>query len=282
MFELFIEDYERRGKQKTADTYRKLLSKFEEWCEDRWNLEKFSREDVLDFLRLSDWANATKNVFLSALSSWAAVQLEKVQPPTTDAERKEVRRFKQIMSIRGYENDSEGKDPLTLDNVLDFRTVMNRDTKRILWLLLWFGFRYDEFTSVEEIDYGEKSVTVPTSKRKNHERTLYFDEYTERILEKAENEELFDTPYNTLYKKFRRRGKQARVELTPHVCRHTFATQMGEEVDPFTLAKMLGHTLEAVGASRTTGKYVHPSQEKIKKVMTENHYLQTLEVKKVE
>lgn len=116
-------------------------------------------------------------------------------------------------------------------------------------------------------------------KREDHDRTLYFDEYTGRILQNSENKGLLDIPYSTLYKNFRKAGEQIGVDLTPHICRHTFATEMGQRTDPFTLARMLGHSVERVAPSKATGKYVHPSEEKIRELMLENHYLDALEVR---
>lgn len=285
MFEKFLEDYERRDKQKTAKTYRKLLSQFEKYLNRLGKSGKFGKEDVLDFLKQKNWANSSKNVFLAALSSWASSELEKVQPPTDDKEKKQVRRLKQIRGIKGYDNDSEEKEPLSLEEIMDLRTVMDQDTKQVFWILLWFGFRVGELDNIENIDYEAGSLTVSTLKRNNHTRTLYFDEYTERVLKSSVNKNLFETPYSTLYKQFRRAGNQISVDLTPHICRHTFGTKMGERTDPFTLAKMLGHSIEGaskkMGASKTTGKYVHPSESRIRKVMLENHYLEPLEVKRV-
>lgn len=280
MFESFIQDYERRDKQKTANTYFKLLSQFEKWLDGVGNSGKFGKEDVLDFLKTKDWANSSKNVFLSALSSWANSELEDVQPPTNDEERREVRRLKQIKGIKSYHNHSEEKEPLSLEEIVDLRMSMGEETKQIFWTLLWFGLRVGELNTIENIDYENQSLTVSTLKRKNHERTLYFDDYTGRILQNARNRDLFKINYNTLYRRFKTAGKRIGVDLTPHICRHTFASQFGERTDSFSLAKMLGHSVEKAAPSRATGKYVHPSEDRIKNLMLENHYLAVLEVKK--
>lgn len=273
MFEDFIRDYERRDKQETAKTYRKLLAQFEGWLESQPSSGKFTKENVLGFLEQKDWANSSKNVFLSALASWAQTELVKVQPPTTDKEKREVRRLKQIRGIKGYDQDSKEKEALTLEQMMDLRTAMNQETNQIFWILSWFGLRVGELERIKEIDWEAQSLTVRTLKRKDHERVLYFDEYTGRILQNSRSKSLFRIPYSTLYKQFRRAGDQVGVDLTPHICRHTFATKMGERTDPFTLAKMLGHSVEKVAPSKTTGKYVHPSEEKIRQLMLENHYL---------
>ena len=281
MFESFIEDYERREKFETAKTYRKLLKQFENWLNSRngkGDSTKFGKETVLEFLKQKEWANSSKNVFLSALSSWASSELEKVQPPTNDEEKRKARRLKRIKNIGNYANDSEETEALDLDDVIDVRMALNSEDKKIFWILSWFGLRVGELKTVQEIDYENQSLTVETLKRSNHTRTLYFDKYTSNVLERAEDKDLLSKSYQSIYRAFSNAGDRLKIELHPHVCRHTFATKFGERTDPFTLAKMLGHSLEGAGASRTTGKYVHPSEEKIREIMTENHYLKPLEL----
>lgn len=281
MFQEFIADYERRGKGKTAETYRKLLSQFEKWL---GQLGKFEREDVLEFLdHKITWANSSKNVFLSALSAWATSELAKVQPAVTKQEKLEVRRLKRIKDIKSYEAGTKEKERLSLEQIMDLRLVMDQDTETLFWILLWTGIRVGELQLIEKIDWENQNLTVETLKRKNHERTLYFDDYTARKLEYAQRKGLLGMNYQAIYKRFTRASKALPVDLTPHLCRHTFASFMSERTDPFTLATMLGHSIGTTarfhGAAKVTGDYVHPAQERIREVMLEKHYLIPLEVR---
>ncbi|KXB08075.1 hypothetical protein AKJ58_00980 [candidate division MSBL1 archaeon SCGC-AAA385D11] len=286
MFEEFLADYKRREKKKTAETYKKLLSQFEKWLDNQGSQEKFKREDVLSFLKTQhSWSNSSKNVFLSALSSWARSELEKVQPAVTDQEKLEVRRLKRIKGIRSYEARPKEKEALNLDQIVDLRIAMDQDTQNLFWVLLWFGIRVGELKKIKKIGLEDRSLTVETLKRKGSEaeRTLYFDDYTGRILQHSRDKGLLDLPYQTIYKRFKKASKLTSIKLTPHVCRHTFATHMSSRTDPFTLAQMLGHSITGVaqarGGAKVTGDYVHPAQERIRKVMLERHYLIPLEVK---
>jgi|GEM_PF-2705139 len=278
MFEDFIRDYERREKTETAKTYRKLLSQMEKWLDSKGYSGKIDKETTLEFLEQKDWANSSKNVFLSALSSWASSELEKVQPPTNDEEKREARRLKRIKNIGNYADDSKETEALDMDDIIDVRMALNDEMNKIFWTLTWFGLRVGELKTIQKIDYENRSITVETLKRKDHKRTLYFDDYTADVLSRAEDKDLFKKSYQSIYRPFSAAGNQLKIELTPHVCRHTFTTQMRDRVDPFTLAKMLGHSIEGAGVSRMTGKYAHPSGEKIRKVMLNNHFLKELEM----
>ncbi|KXB07981.1 hypothetical protein AKJ55_01590 [candidate division MSBL1 archaeon SCGC-AAA382M17] len=286
LFESFLEDYERRDKDKTASTYRKLLSQFEKWVDDRGDFGKFAREDVLEFLDQQDnWANASKNVFLAALKSWAKSELEKVEPAVTDEEKLEARRLKRIRGIKGYDSEAGEKEALSLEEISDLRVAMRQDSENLFWVLLWFGIRVGELKKINQIDWGEGRIEVETLKRKGSGKTrvLFFDDYTERILRRVVDKKLHELPYQTVYRKFKRASRPLETDLTPHVCRHTFATHMAERTDPFTLAKMLGHSTQgisrAVGGAKVTGRYVHPFEEEIRRLMTEDHYLAPLEVR---
>lgn len=264
LFDDFLNDFARRQKHRTAMTYHKLLSLFEKWLDETGKVS-FDREDVLEFLDQKSWSNATRNCALAALRGWARFARGYAEDGHEQA------RLSRIEGIKDYTVKREEKPALSLAQISNLFSVMDPDTSTIFWILLWFGFRLHELKLIKSMDDHGRLV-VETEKR-GGTRTLFFDSYTERLLKIAKDKKLLDLPDIKIWKMLRKySGIVAPARLTPHLARHAFASHFAELTDRDTLRRMLGH-----GPRETTDIYVHVSEERIREVMIERHYMRVLE-----
>ncbi|MEM3402757.1 MAG: tyrosine-type recombinase/integrase [Candidatus Hadarchaeales archaeon] len=265
MFDDFLNDYVRRGKERTATTYYKLLGQFERWLADR-GVANFDREHVIVFLDERGWSNSSRNLFLAALRGWAKFTRGYAE------DGKEQARLSRIESLKYYTVRREEKQALTLEQIQDLLGAMDPDTAALFWLLLWFGFRVGELKLIQNVDYERGRLVVETEKV-GGTRPLFFDAYTAKILKHAIEFNLHLLPEKKIWEHLRRYSSYcAPTKLTPHICRHTFASHFATLTDRDTLRRMLGH-----GAKETTDIYVHVPEERIREVMVVRHYLKPLE-----
>lgn len=271
IFDPYLNDFLRRGKERTALVYSKLSRQFLDWLERR-GLSTFDRGEVLEFLEEQrrkerrPWSAATCNLFLAFLRGWARFSRGYAE------DGREQARLSRLEGIRGYSVQRRERGALTLEQISDLLAIMNPDTKALLWLLLWFGVRVGELGLIQSIDWERGRLVVETEKV-GGTRPLYFDGYTGRVLRYAQERDLLDLPGIEVWRRFRRYSPYCSpVRLTPHVCRHTFATYFAPLVPRDVLRRMLGH-----GPRETTDLYVHPGEEEIRRAMQELHYLKPLE-----
>lgn len=274
-FDDFLNDFLRRGKRRTAETYAKLLNRFSVWL-DKHKLTDFDRGEVLKFLERQKWTNASKNCFLAALRGWAKDAREKTPSGTTLKEiqrgRDTEKRLGRIITLKDYTVHREEKPSLSLEQISTLFGAIDPDTSSLLWVLLWFGFRVGELKLIEKIDWKLGRLEVKTEKA-GGSRALFFDDYTTRLLRYAKDKALLDLPDLAIWRRLKQYSGLVRpVKLTPHTCRHTFATHFSRLTDRDTLRRMLGH-----GARSATDIYVHRFDEQIREVMVGKHYLKPLE-----
>ena len=283
MFDDFLNDYLRREHEATATSYATLLLPFAKWLNQRGLSNSFDRDDVVEFLETQPWSNATRNLFLAGLRSWAKDVKSKIPTGTSLEEIQRLRdaekRMERVINLKGYKIVRKEKVPLTLEQIGDiFRSMDSwvvgcKDADIILWLLLWFGIRAGELKTLgDNIDWEVGSLVVATEKI-GGTRKLFFDKYTAGVLKAAIDRGVLELPTATIRKRL---GKYSHAiaprRLNPHIARHTFASFFGAMTGSFTLKRVLGH-----GHESATDTYVHPEQEKIKELMLTKHFLKPLE-----
>lgn len=276
IFDSYLTDFARREKHKTALTYHRLLSQFERWLGEQ-ELEEFDEQHVINFLEVQRWSNATRNTFLAAIRGWSKSAKSRIPSGTTLEEiqrgRDAEKRLERIEGIRDYKVERKEKAALTLKQISGLFDAMDPDTSTVFWILLWFGFRLGELKMIKGINWEAGRLEVETEKA-GGTRALFFDGYTAKLLRHAVDKRLLDLPDIRIWKMFRKySGYCAPARLTPHTCRHTFATHFSTLTDEFTLKRMLGHHYTSA-----TDVYVHRFDEQIREVMVDRHYLKPLEV----
>jgi site-specific recombinase XerD len=256
IFDSYIGDFARREKHKTALTYHRLLSQFEQWLAEQ-SLGDFDEQHVIKFLEGQQWSNATRNTFLAAIRGWSKNAKSRIPSGTTLEEiqrgRDAEKRLERIEGIRDYKVERKEKAALSLEQISGLFDAMDPDTFSVFWILLWFGFRVGELKMIKGIDWEAGRLEVETEKV-GGTRTLFFDGYTARILKHASDKGLLDMPDLAIWKRLRKYSG---------FCRPV----------KFTLKRMLGHHYTSA-----TDVYVHRFDEQIREVMVERHYLKALEV----
>jgi integrase len=260
IFGEFLREYAMRGRTATYLTYRRLLSPFERWLRER-GVSDPDRQHVLEYLASRPgWCNTTRNTFLSALRSWARWARGYAEDGPTQA------RLSRIETIRDFPHGREERPALSLEQIGLLLGKAEPDDYALLWILLWFGLRVGELGRIRSVDYEKGELVVETEKA-GGARTLYFDAYTGSILGYAQDRGLLGLPPKEVWRRLRRYSYYAPV-LTPHVCRHTFATHMAKAVSREALRRMLGHSPPTV-----TEMYIHPWEEEVREAMLRRHYL---------
>lgn len=169
----------------------------------------------------------------------------------------------------------------------DERYPLELRNKLIVFMLYATGLRLGEFLdiSLSDLNMAEKSVEVRTYKRKNHRRTVYWDDRTHQLLMKwlplrvdiasqagADNRALFVSMDNNSHGKpisrdvvqriFRdvRKKTGMKKKISPHSCRHGFATRgVRANINITYLKEMLGHA-----NLNNTMVYIHQEQADVR------------------
>ena len=168
------------------------------------------------------------------------------------------------------------------NDLLDIIKESEKDTdgirdRLIIEMLYATGVRVSELINIkyEDIDYNNRRIRV--CGKGNKERIVYYGEYAEDVLkeymhthEKNKYGYLFN---NSKGDKITDRGIRyiidnimkrlsVKVHVTPHVLRHTFATDMlNNGCDIKVVQELLGHS-----SLKTTEVYTHVTNERLKQV----------------
>jgi len=282
-FKDFLTDYERRGKISTAKAYKSVLNQFNLWLQVHGNQDNFDDKDVIVFLdNRPEWSDQARNLLIIALRGWAKQQKARVPAGITLEEmqrgREAEKRFDRLIAIKGYTVHVSEKIALTLDQLKKLFVAMDADTATLFWILVWFGVRLNELKRIERINWEQKYLVIGTEKTPGH-RTLYFDDYTAKLLHHAIESGLLAWHGQKIWARLKYYSTEIEpIKLTPHLARHCFASFFAPIIntefpgDRDTLRIMLGHTPADV-----TGIYIHSAR--IRDLMQNKHFLKPLEPK---
>ena len=164
------------------------------------------------------------------------------------------------------------------NDLLDIIDESTRDSdgvrdRLIIEMLYATGVRVSELVNIkyDDIDFNNRRIRV--CGKGNKERIVYYGEYAEEVLKeyiathnKNKENYLFT---NSKGDKITDRGIRyimdrlsVKVHVTPHVLRHTFATDMlNNGCDIKVVQELLGHS-----SLRTTEVYTHVTNERLKEV----------------
>ena len=150
----------------------------------------------------------------------------------------------------------------------------------IIEMLYATGVRVSELVNIKisDIDFDNKRINVLG--KGNKERIVYYGEYAEEIMEKyldthkrkdnnylflnANGEELTDSGVRYIMNNIMNK-LSIKTHVTPHVLRHTFATDMlNNGCDIKIVQELLGHS-----SLKSTQIYTHVTNDRLKKVYYE-------------
>lgn len=271
----------------TAESYNRDLIKFLNFLENHGNREVISatREDILLFLgELLKAGNKPRSVSRALVSVRVFYRylvtegLVKKNPASLIEGMKVEKGLPRIMSY---------SDIMKIINTIESSGPQGLRDLAMIELLYATGIRVSELVNLKlgDVDLnvgylrvlgkGAKERIVPVGEYARKKIKEYLDVSRPKLLGKRISEYLFIT---RLGKKFTRQGfwlmlkKYAhlagiKVNVTPHVFRHSFATHLLERgADMRTLQTMLGHS-----DISTTQIYTHVSSEQMKKVYKRSH-----------
>lgn len=276
-------EHQKRYSKHTVAAYQRDLEQFSVWFGETMPLEKVSHVDVRAWLLLllKDGASqATVHRKISSLKSFyrylmqqgkvlsnPAVNLtlpkKEKRLPSVLKEKESQALFKEIVYAEGFEGVRD---------------------EMILSLFYGTGMRVSELASlrVVSVDFNRKVIKVLGKRDKERfipllaSLSLSLGSYIAiRNRDVGENEYLFvsksNQPLNRnqlyyIVKKYLSQVSSA-LKCSPHVLRHTFATQMlNNGADINALKELLGHSSLAA-----TQVYTHSSREKLKKDYKQAH-----------
>ncbi len=147
----------------------------------------------------------------------------------------------------------------------------------IIEMLYATGVRVSELVNIkyEDIDFNNRRIRVLG--KGNKERIVYYGEYAEEVLKEyisthkkneygyvftnSKGEQITDRGIRYIIDNIMKR-LSVKVHVTPHVLRHTFATDMlNNGCDIKIVQELLGHS-----SLRTTEVYTHVTNERLKQV----------------
>jgi integrase/recombinase XerD len=271
----------------TAESYNRDLIKFLNFLEKHGNraVTSVGRDDILLFLsamlkegkkpRSISRALVSVRVFFRYLVSEGIIK----KNPAGFVEGMKVE--KGLPKIMSYSDIMKIINAIKSDEATGLRDLA------MIELLYATGIRVSELVNLKlgdvdlEVGYlrvlgkGTKERIVPVGEFARKRVREYLNLSRPRLLGKRISEYLFIT---RLGKKFTRQGfwlmiknyariSGVKVNVTPHVFRHSFATHLLEKgADLRTLQTMLGHS-----DISTTQVYTHVSAEQLKKVYKRSH-----------
>lgn len=167
-----------------------------------------------------------------------------------------------------------------LFSIPDLTTTLGIRDRLILELLYSTGVRVSELVSLKVNDFNYDDMSIKVLGKGNKERIVYYGEYAEEVLkeymkthERKNHNYLF---INSKGGQLTDRGVRyiidnimsklsVKTHVTPHVLRHTFATDMlNNGCDIKVVQELLGHS-----SLKATEIYTHVTNEHLKKVYYE-------------
>lgn len=259
--------------QNTLDSYRRDLSSFLDFCNDK-ELEQIQRTQINSYVRnlhekkYSPSSIMRKIASLRGFFKWAcANEIIKSNPALTLEQPKVPQRLPKVISLNEIEE------------------ILNQDLTKlecvIIELLYGCGLRVSELVNLKINDYdlknkylectgkGSKDRIVPLGKKSVEaikkflpEREFLVQKFNLKTKNLLINEKGKSVTRQEVYTFVHEQGKKLHKTISPHTLRHSFATHLLENgADLRVVQELLGHSDVA-----TTQLYTHISKKRLKEV----------------
>lgn len=272
---------EKRYPDTTITSYNKDLDNYYSFIIlKKIDYKKINKEEIRSYLKYLDelkYSNSTISRILSALRHFYSYLVVN--------DIVESNQFKLIKNPKKEKKLPNFLQPDELDAIfssIDTSTSLGLRNRLIVELLYATGLRVSEITNlkVNDIDLNSKEIKVYGKGGK--ERIVFFGDYAKKYLNEylsTSRNELLDnkkSPYlliNNNGEKLQSRGVEYIIDklveeaalkhnISPHVLRHTFATDMlNNGADLKSVQELLGHS-----SLSTTQIYTHVTNERLRSV----------------
>jgi len=250
----------------TVETYDRAVLEFLRFIDkDVQTVSQITLEDVNRFmLSIADKADKTRRLRAVVLRNF----LKSFNDP----------RYKEIAVPKIAKTMPETVSKESIFKMIDAAKT-NRD-KAIIHLYYATGLRREELRqlNLEDVNFEKNTIRVKFGKEQKERIVIFTEEAKQRLLAyltsnsiKDPAEPLFQTKPKTRISKseisymFRETAKKAGLRgITPHKLRHSFATDLSDEINILHLRDLLGHT-----SIQTTEIYLHSNPKKMMKAYEE-------------
>ena len=281
--------HEKRLSEKTVKSYKTDLSFFLQHLKEYKNKSiNFSDLERLDQSDLTSWFYKRINSGISHRSN--ARSLSSIKSFLHFLIKKKIIKYSLFMRIKGPKFNSNLPRPLSHNQVRKiFKNIVENKQKWVgmrdlsIILLMWgYGLRISEVLNLKLSDLqsndlsifgkGKKTRLIPIAE----EVSMFLKQMIKKCpFEFDENNFIFvgirgkKLKAEIIQKEIRRLRKSFMLpdNTTPHSLRHTFATELLENmVDLRVIQEILGHS-----SLSTTQKYTKVSSDKLRDVISKNH-----------
>ena len=279
-----FEDYlsnERKYPNNTIISYLKDLDNYNEYInENNINYKTINKEEIRGYLKYLDSLNRSKSSISRNLSALRNFYSYLININIIDNNPfKSIRNPKKDKKLPNFLQHDELK---TIFDSIDMSTSLGLRNRLIIELLYATGIRVSELTSLKLSNIDQNNNEIRILGKGNKERIVFYGEYAKKYLNIYINEardELLDgnkSEYlliNNNGTPLTSRGvelvvnevvKKAALKhnISPHVLRHTFATDLlNNGADLKSVQELLGHE-----SLSTTQIYTHITNERLRSV----------------
>ena len=281
--------HERRLSEKTVKSYKTDLSIFLQHLKEYKNKSiNFSDLERLDQSDLTSWFYKRINSGISHRSN--ARSLSSIKSFLHFLIKKKIIKYSLFMRIKGPKFNSNLPRPLSHNQVSKiFKNIVENKQKWVgmrdlsIILLMWgYGLRISEVLNLKLSDLQSNDLSIFGKGKKTRlipiaaEVSMFLKQMIKKCpFEFDENNFIFvgirgkKLKAEIIQKEIRRLRKSFMLpdNTTPHSLRHTFATELLENmVDLRVIQEILGHS-----SLSTTQKYTKVSSDRLRDVISKNH-----------
>lgn len=272
---------ERKYPDNTVTSYLNDLSNYNDYIkENKINFKTINKDQIRGYLKHLDSLNRSKSSISRNLSALRNFYSYLININVIDNNLfKSIRNPKKDKKLPNFLQHDELK---TIFDSIDMSTSLGLRNRLIIELLYATGIRVSELTSLKLNNIDQNNNEIRILGKGNKERIVFFGEYAKKFLNLYINEardELLDgnkSEYlliNNNGTKLTSRGvelvvnevvKKAALKhnISPHVLRHTFATDLlNNGADLKSVQELLGHE-----SLSTTQIYTHITNERLRNV----------------
>lgn len=272
---------ERKYPDNTVISYLNDLSNYNDYIEEnKINYKTINKDQIRGYLKYLDSLNRSKSSISRNLSALRNFYSYLININVIDNNPfKSIRNPKKDKKLPNFLQHDELK---TIFDSIDMSTSLGLRNRLIIELLYATGIRVSELTSLKLSNIDQHNNEIRILGKGNKERIVFFGEYAKKFLKLYINEardELLDgnkSEYlliNNNGTQLTSRGAELVVNevvkkaalkhnISPHVLRHTFATDLlNNGADLKSVQELLGHE-----SLSTTQIYTHITNERLRSV----------------